>query len=1046
MRAVLRFLCMVSIAAGMLGSVSRAQEKMIGLRFPALSPDGKKVAFSYLGDIWVASVEGGKATRITDHPAYDREPVWSPDGRWIAFSSSRDGNLDVFIVASEGGSPRQLTYHTGSDVACDFSPDGRWVLFRSSRSSSSSLFKVPVTGGNPRPVLDTYWSWPYWAKYAPDGKSVLFSLGMENRFWWRRGYRGSNSAKLWRYWPARDRAEKVFGDSANAFWPCWGPDGRIYFVSDRELGCKNIWRVTDGGAEPVTTFREGDVMWLSVARNAPLAVYERNFEIWITNLESGESHAIHILAPAERKSDRFFWVKNPRVSEFQLSPDGKKIALVARGEIFVMSSEGGYARNITRTPWRERELCWDKNSRYLVYVSDVDANPDLYITSALGDEPPRRLTYSPEDERLPKFSPDGKWIAYYRGKRQIRLMKADGSGDRLLLEADFGGRFADPFSWSPDSRYLAVVLRRNGNEDIVAVNVETGELTDLTNTAYDETFPVWSPDGKFLLFRSNRFGHSFPEFTGKWDLYRVFLQPKPPEFEEDKFEKLFDRTSEKKKEKKEKKKKRTVRVELRLEDLDLQTERITNTLGNDGEFVLSPKDTATVYFVSNIDGKLHLWKTRLKEKERGRYEPFMPGILNPQNLQTDAKGKYLYYLSGGRIGRIALASKKQKSIPFGESIRVDKVADYEQMLAELYYTLQHYFYDETHHNIDWKGVYERFRPVLQQVREDLDFYDYANQMIGYLNSSHTGIRPPAGERPPFSSNHVGAVWDFQDGAVVLKRMIKNGPLYAHRDSLQEGAQLVRINGELVKPEENLWKRLNGKPNRRLKLTFLNPGGDVITVAVKPISAGRENRLLLEEWIESRREFVRQKTDDQVAYIYMRAMGRSDLERFLKELERDAVPRKGLILDLRYNFGGNVHDRVLQALTKPVYAKWKIRGLSETPQSTFGMAHKPVVLLINEVTLSDGEMTANGFKTLRRGPVVGNTTYGWLIFTTSVRLMNGGSFRLPFWGCYTLDGKDLETSGGVKPDMFVINDLNDDLRGQDPQLEKAIEVILKEIRR
>jgi tricorn protease len=183
----------------------------------------------------------------------------------------------------------------------------------------------------------------------------------------------------------------------------------------------------------------------------------------------------------------------------------------------------------------------------------------------------------------------------------------------------------------------------------------------------------------------------------------------------------------------------------------------------------------------------------------------------------------------------------------------------------------------------------------------------------------------------------------------------------------------------------------------------------------------------------------------VAYIYMRAMGASNLRRFLKELERDAVPRKGLILDLRYNFGGNVHDRVLQALMKPIYAKWRIRGLSETPQSTFGVTDKPVILLINEVTLSDGEMTANGFKTLKRGPIIGNTTYGWLIFTTGVRLMNGGYFRLPFWGCYTLDGKDLETSGGVKPDILVINDLNHDLQNQDPQLEKAIEKILELIK-
>ena len=290
---------------------------------------------------------------------------------------------------------------------------------------------------------------------------------------------------------------------------------------------------------------------------------------------------------------------------------------------------------------------------------------------------------------------------------------------------------------------------------------------------------------------------------------------------------------------------------------------------------------------------------------------------------------------------------------------------------------------------------------------------------------------------------MGVVWESKGEKTTIKRIIKDGPLYQHRDSLEIGDELLAINEERIDPKQNLWKYLNGQLNKRVKLTIKNRRqGKNIDISLKPISAGAENRLLLEEWIKSRRQLVKQKTDDQVAYIYMRAMGYGDLQRFLKELEHDAVPRKGLILDLRNNFGGNVHDRVLQALTKPVYAKWRVRGLSETPQSTFGFATQPIVLITNEVTLSDGEMTANGFKTLKRGPILGNTTYGWLIFTTSARLMNGGSFRLPYWGCFTLDGKDLETSGGVKPDIFVINDLNHDLQHQDPQLDKAIEKVLE----
>ncbi len=1041
-------LCLVFIGGVFVQHINAEKRELIGARYPAISPDGNQIAFSYMGDLWLVSSKGGWATRLTDHVAYDREPIWSQDGLCLAFTSNRKGNNDVYIIKAKGGNPKQLTYHSGEDVATGFTQDGQWVLFRSNRDSMCSVFKISVKGENAIPVLDTYWSWPYDAKVSPSGSSFLFSLGMENGSWWRRGYQGSNSAKIWIKKFSDEKAVCIVEDSSNCFWPDWSSDGqRIYFVSDRRFKNKNIWSVAKDGSDlkPVTQFNQSDVKWLSVASKSSVAVYEREFGIWITDLNTGDSHCVTIEAPAETKDNRSFFIEGALVSEFRLSPDGKKIAAVVRGDIFVMSVDGGYARNITNSPWRERDIDWDKESISLVYVSDVNANPDLFMISALGNEKARRLTETENDELFPRFSPDGKWIAYYSGKREIRLINVENKEDILLIEDDFGGRFADNFVWSPDSRYLAVVAPRNGNQEIFCINIGSKKKFCMSNTAYDEGGPFWSTDGKFMLFSSNRYGHSFPEFTGKWDLYQLYLEPEKPEFDEDEFEKMFDTKEQDQKEKMEKKKDdtKTVEIKLKLENLDRQTSKVTNTLGNDSEYILSPEDNSTIYFVSNIDGKYHLWKTSLEKKKKGKYEPFMPNITNPRDLQCDKKGKSLYYLSSGRIGCITLNNKKNKNISFKTKIEIDKTADYEQMLGELYYTLLHYYYDPDFHHISWKDVYEKFRPVLQQVREDKDFYDYANEMIGYLNSSHTGMRPPRTGKIEEPSAHLGAVWKFKDGKIILKRIIENGPLYDNRDKIDKGDELIAVEGKAVNAGQNIWKSLNGKLEKRIRLTFKNiKSQEDLEVFLKPISSGAENRLLLEEWIKSRRKIVKEKTDDQVAYIYMHAMGRGDLARFLKELERDAVPRRGLILDLRFNFGGNVHDRVLQALTKPVYAKWRMRGLSETPQSTFGFADKPVVLITNEVTLSDGEMTANGFKTLKRGPIVGNTTYGWLIFTTSVRLMNGGSFRLPWWGCFTLDGKDLETSGGVKPDVFVINDLNHELNGQDPQLEKAIGKILE----
>ncbi|MFC1555469.1 S41 family peptidase [candidate division KSB1 bacterium] len=1049
MKRLLFTLLMLSLYA--FTSAFAADDQLIGARYPALSPDGESIAFSYMGDIWTVSADGGRAFRLTNHDAYDMRPLWSPDGSSIVFSSNRFGGNDIFIMPAEGGEVKRLTYHSSSDIASDFSSDGKWIYFTSGRASSSGIFKLKTDGtGNALEVLDTYWSRPNDPKVSPDGKTVLFAEGWENGSKWRRGYRGSNTAKIWKMGFNDTEAVKLVSDDANAFWPAWSNNGeKFYFVSDRENGTKNIWSAeSDGsGITRVTNFRDDkDVMELNLAKDVQKAVFRRNFGIWITNLTNGRTNAVKIDAPAEADENALFFVENGTVSEFKVSPDGKKIAAVIRGEIFVLSSEGGYARNITNSPENERNIDWDAESKNIIFVSDEGANPDLYSVSALGNEEPNRLTNTPGDVLDPQLSPDGKLIAYYSGPRQLRVIQPDGKNDRLVIEDEFGGRFAGGYSWSPDSRYIAIVTQTT-NEDIFAVNVETGEKTALTNTAYDENNPVWSPDGKYMVFSSNRFGHSFPEFTGKSDMYSVQFQPKLPEFDENDFEELFTE-KEKKKEKAEdtKEEDKEVTVTFKLDNIDRQTDRIMNSLTSERAALISPKDPNSVFILSGRHGTNHLWKTTYENGSWGELEAFAERVVNPGNLQFSNDGKVIYYSSRGRLGKITVAGGRNEAISFDTKIEVDKVADYEQALAEVYYILQHYFYDENHHDLDWHSVYEQFKPVLKQVRNENDFADYANEMIGFLNSSHTGYRGGIRRSTDKPSPHFGADFDLSKNPVTITKIWKDGPLWMHRDSVSVSDELVAVDGESINTNENIWKMLNGKMNKRVLLTLKSRSlNKNITIPVKAISSGAETGLKKEEWIASRREIVKQKTNDRVAYLYMSAMGRGDLDRFLLELHRDAVPRDALILDLRYNMGGNVHDRVLQALTQPVYARWQQRGLSETKQSTFGFADKPVIVITNEITLSDGEMTTSGFKSLKRGKVVGNTTYGWLIFTTSAGLINGNSIRLPWWKCLTLDGENLERIGGVKPDIYVINDLNHDLSGVDPQLDKAIEEILKEIR-
>ncbi len=1011
------------------------------LRFPALSPDGALVAFSYQGDIWIYNLKNGSLRRLTVHKAFEGWPLFSPDGRYIAFSSKRYGNFDVFVVPVKGGVPRRLTYHTADDMVNSWTPDSKYLIFHSSRQNRVSLYKIPVRGGTPVRIFPGFWAIPHFARVSPDGRKIIFNNSYESlRFWWRRGYRGSFNADIILYdFPTR-RFTQLTSYTGNDLFPNWSPDGtRVIFVSDRDFQTQNVFELSlkDKSIRRITDFRNGWVRWLNVSFARNLAIFERNYRLWLLDLKTGKTWPLNLKISSDIKENFEKWEELKKVESFAASPDRKKIALIARGEIFVCDMEGKLLRRITESPWRESEVIWDSDSRHIFFVSDKGGNLNIYRVDALQPESWEPVAAGKEEEWQIKLSPDGRYLAYLKGKKELMIYNIEKKKRRLIYRGQLAGLGGADYCWSPDSRWIVIGDTFYWERDPVAINVETGEKIRLFKNTMDESNYSWSPDGRFLLFVANYTGHSFPDRTGQYDVYMLPLQRYPEKFEEDLYEKLFERP--KKEEKKE------IRVKIDEKDAEKRKIRITRSLQSEFSPVFSP-DSRKIAFLSRNNSRTELWVVELDELDRVKSSRMIYSGSSLSGLRWLNK-ETLIFLSSGRIMKLKENSKKPVPVKFFYKVKLDRRKEFVQMFNEIWNTLEEFYYDPKFHGANWHRIKQIYLPLVRECYTDEEFYLLMNEMFGELNSSHLGIYPPSA-RPEEITASIGAELevDAKTGLFLIKRLIKHGPLYRTGRKLA-GFYLLEIDGEPVSSDRNLYKLLNGKVGKRVKL-LVNSRPErygAEKVFIKTISYSEEKELRYNEWEELCRERVHRWSGDRIGYVHMKNMGWSELLRFYRELEKETLHSKALILDIRFNTGGNVHDQVLNTLIKRIYAKWRIRDFRFTYQPSYAVRPKPMVLLINEFSLSDAEMTANGFKELRLGTVIGNTTYGWLIFTTGKRLLNGAFFRIPFWGCYTLSGIDLETSGGVRPHIKVVNTFEDRVKGRDPQLRKAVEYLLEKFK-